>query len=130
MRKIKYRGKQIRTGGWVVGEPHITTTINPHIHVDRRITGEADRIDSIEIIPETIGQFTGLLDKNEKEIYEGDIIRFGAQYGSVSDVKYITKNAGYLVKDKFGDWQWLYDVVASTNCEIIGNIYDNPDLLK
>lgn len=75
-------------------------------------------------------QYTGLKDKNGKEIWEGDIVKFGAQLGSVAEVKWLIKNAGFLVKDKWGDWQWLYDVVASTNCEIIGNIYENPDLLE
>lgn len=75
-------------------------------------------------------QYTGLKDKNGKKIYEGHIVKFGAQLGSVAEVKWLIKNAGFLVKDKWGDWQWLYDVVASTNCEIIGNIYENPDLLE
>ena len=79
---------------------------------------------------ETVGQFTGLTDDNGKKIFEGDIINFGSQYGSISDVKYIENNAGFLIKDRWGDWNWLYNVVKSTNCKLVGNIYDNTELLK
>jgi uncharacterized phage protein (TIGR01671 family) len=79
--------------------------------------------------PHVLMQFTGLTDKKGKEIYEGDIIKFGSQLGSISEVKFIEKNGGFLVKDKFGDWKWLYDVLGSTNSEVIGNIYENPELL-
>lgn len=75
-------------------------------------------------------QYTGLKDKNGKEIYEGDIVKFGSQYLSTNEVKFLESNAGYLVKDKWGDWQWLYDVCGSTNIEVIGNRFENPELLK
>ena len=75
-------------------------------------------------------QFTGLKDKNGKDIYEGDIAKFGSRLGFISEVKWLPKNSGFLIKDKWGEWQWLYDVVASTSFEIIGNIHENPNLLK
>lgn len=75
-------------------------------------------------------QCTGLKDDNGKLIFEGDIIKFGSRFESMSGVRFIEKNAGFLIKDKFNDWKWLYDVVYSTNNEIIGNIYENPELLE
>ncbi len=84
-----------------------------------------DNIDMFELM-----QFTGLKDDNGTEVYEGDIIQFGAQLGSKSEVEFIIKNSGFLVRDKFGDWQWLYDVLASTNSKVIGNVYENSELLN
>ena len=123
MREILFRGKQKNTGDWfygnlfgkdISGRTHITTT----------------SIGCLNIDPETVGQYTGMTDKNGTKIFEGDIIQFGSQRGSISEVKYLEKNSGFLVKDKWGDWHWLYSICASTNCEVIGNIHDNKELLK
>ncbi len=66
-------------------------------------------------------QFTGLLDKNGKEIYEGDVIEYG---GARNEVKYITELAIY--DDIFG----LRFASLAGQSEVVGNIYENPELLK
>ena len=120
-REIKFRGKRIDNGKWAYGyvrlQPKTGRTIIEWL-------GEDDMLTFCVVDPETVGQFTGLRDDNGKEIYEGDIINFGAQLGSKNEVKFLEINAGFLVKDKYGDWKWLYDIVGSTNCKIIGNIFE------
>lgn len=80
-------------------------------------------------------QFTGLLDKNGKEIYEGDILKNrpnGNKYnGGIGIVEYVTNNpVGHPIN---GYWAALYDeawTIYPKECEIVGNIYENPNLLK
>lgn len=128
-RQIKFRGKDILTNEWaysslLTDNKYVFAILVPEIQESGKLKFKHKEVD-----PVTVGQFTGLTDKNGKEIYEGDVVKFGSQYGSISEVKYIN-NGGYLVKDKWGDWQGLYDVVYSTDCIVIGNIHDNPELLK
>jgi len=125
-REIKFRGKAF-DGPWEFGDLHMRFCKHPHIH---SMSGATIYID-----PNTVGQFTGLRDKNGKEIYEGDIIRC---YGSKGDeikhtVEYSDKEAMFCTKligaDMLGGsitQRWLNEF----EFEVIGNIYDNPELLK
>lgn len=103
-----------------------------------------------KINPETVGQYTGLHDKNGKEIYEGDIVEFedtgeegyeykeGFDFNNIAQVVY--KDGIYTLAN-FGesdnsyyatdgtDEEILEEVLRNGNCKVIGNIYDNPELL-
>ena len=72
-------------------------------------------------------QFTGLLDKNGKEIYEGDVVtRAGAGFATRRNtVSYMDSGFSPFAYDDFGD-----EGYAASSCEVIGNIYENPELLK
>jgi uncharacterized phage protein (TIGR01671 family) len=85
---------------------------------------------AVEVYENTISQFTGLTDDNKKNVFEGDILNFGAQRLSTGEIKYIAKNAGFLVKDKWGDWKYLFYILESTNAIIIGNKFDNTELFE
>jgi len=128
-REIKFRGKRIDNGEWVYGYLADEDYINDINSID---------LSSIEVDRGTIGQFTGLFDKNGKEIYEGDIISVNGKYPKL--VKYIDDYACFclanitdLNKKWISPWQqvspsWWNDF--KREIRVIGNIYDNPDLNK
>lgn len=85
-----------------------------------------------EVIPETIGQFTGLHDKNDKEIYEGDIVlsklKRAREYDEILQICF--DDGEYCGKDKHGSSTSLSLLEDYHTVEVIGNIHDNPELLK
>lgn len=118
MREIKFRGKS-PSGKWVYGY----AAKFAHDSVPVILEDTEDGIEPRKIIPETAGQFTGLHDKNGKEIYEGDIVRY--DMGGECEVSYCISGgfAGFDLSPAFHNGHQLTDVV------VIGNIHDNPELL-
>ena len=126
MREILFRGKRYDIGEWIEGG--IYHNSEDEIVFIIKDTGLGYH-EFIEVIPETVGQFTGLYDKNgNNKIFEGDIVRFKA-YGRdyVCMVKFIEGNFSAVCKNAS---PFLDDVVKRNDATIIGNIHDNPELLK
>lgn len=137
MREIKFRGKRLDNGEWVYGyfyeECENTYIIEDRQHLRNNICA---RNIPFAVIQATVGQFTGLYDKDGKEIYEGDIVKFSV----LDDTVFENNWKEYICEVSFcngcfctygtplikGKWKG-YDMV---NVEIIGNIHDNPELLK
>lgn len=128
MREIKFRGKRLDNGEWVYGDLHIRTPF-PHIH------SEID-YGKVNIDPHTVGQFTGLHDRNGKEIYEGDVIRGNCGNVEVRHLIYfydmIASFVAEMLPDNYmSDYCSLSQIwILKYNKEVIGNIHDNPELLK
>ena len=92
-----------------------------------------------DFIPETVGQFTGLTDKNGTKIFEGDILDYWSSYneslcGSPETVVFGVDNCscchavyGWSTKNKYGYGRYID---TPENCVVIGNIHDNPELLE
>jgi uncharacterized phage protein (TIGR01671 family) len=127
MRTIKFRAKRKSDNefacGFLVGRQFIGKVIHNSI-------AYPELSEYSEIDDDTIGQFTGLLDKNGKEVFEGDVVMFEYLGNHISEVKsdivgYYIENNGHkkeLVKKFRLDFPFK-------NLEVIGNIYENPELL-
>lgn len=144
MRPVKFRGKDAKTGEWVYGDLHILCD-KPHIHTEPTPYPYAGRRSFVN--PNTIGQFTGLYDKNGKEIYEGDILLWTRKNLHIEgrqpeDLLY--KCVVYYDNDKcafqfrcelrfgacVGCLDFDDDRADESFVEVIGNIHDNPELLE
>ena len=135
MREIKFGGKQIDNGEWVYGDfVHHDGITDIHFQTG---DGEAH---SISVDPETVGQYTGLSDKNGKEIYEGDIVK--THYANTNNLNMIEEvvfwNGRFMAKS-LGSRTNLWDgikrvsfdkTVYMNSIEVIGNIHDNPELME
>lgn len=131
MRNIIFRGKRInRNGEWGYGDLRRfggNTWVFPH---DKDAAYDADVVD-----PETVGEYTGLNDRRCNPIYEGDILRVTSLQPETLGkkmnvaVEYDGGRAAFLVKngEKF---QQLGLCALENDVVIVGNIYDNPELLK
>ena len=121
MREILFRGKRTDNGEWVEGDIHKNTEFSKsHIHPN------GERVMSFDVIPETVGQYTGLVDKNGVRIFEGDIVKAFTRYGTEHQYA-ITYRAGTFW---FGGWNWVEFLDRFQFPEVIGNIHDNPELMK
>ncbi len=121
MRENKFRGKRLDGKGWAFG--HLVKMWGAWHIIDWNDENTAYAVD-----PATVGQYTGLKDKNGREIYEEDIIKTDFSYATwIGFVHFNKGNVELVDSDKNG--QYLTLSVLS-DIEIIGNIHDNPELLK
>ncbi|MDE5688680.1 MAG: YopX family protein [Paramuribaculum sp.] len=133
-RTIKFRGKRIDNGEWVYGDllkPHTGTRIVSYDESEPQPSVCRADFHYHNVDPATVGQFTGVLDKNGLEIYEGDIISL-RDY--ISEVRWNSNLSAFCIRFSFeseleikplGSW-----IDRRRRCNVIGNIHDSPELLN
>ena len=140
MREIEFRGKNIETGEWRYGSLIQCCSGKTYIFESGDSANESEKVGmegclaifTFEVIPETVGQFIGL--KYATMIFEGDIVRFwnteGQEYIKVIlwDDKYLCYNIGNMSYQTIFDSPFFQP--SEVRLEVIGNIHDNPELLK
>lgn len=123
-RQIKSRGKRIANNEWVYGS--LAQWLNGAAAI--LVSEDGYRaVWKLRIDPDTVGQYTGLKDDNEKEIYEGDIIE--DKYKNRYEVKYDNKRMSWIAHSTI-PFENNIPLCIVTECTIIGNIHDNPELLE
>lgn len=124
MREILFRGKFTASGMWIIGD------LRQHPSGAKAIKGN-DMPHIMEVDPDTIGEYTGLTDKNGKKIFEGDILSAHFDFNNPDvesrtvvewgNFRWVTHQPGYEPDDitDFDKGLWT----------VIGNIHDNPELI-
>lgn len=120
MRTIKFRAQDIASNKWLYGDVR-------H-HKDDVCIFEQGGTNGEQVKRETVGQFTGLRDKNGKEIYEGDILKV-AKNKTLIEVRFVRGVFAFLWN---GDLDDEFPCTAPTHewAEVVGNIHDNPTFIK
>ena len=124
--EILFRGKRTENGEWIYGLPHY----NLDDKIEFIIVPGKIYPNCFKVEVETIGQFIGVLDKNKRQIFDGDIVR--TKYGRICKVVWFASQLCWDLyplesKSKAPD---TYDLFRSENLEVIGNVYDNPEIIK
>ena len=133
MRDIEFRGKRKDNGEWVIGGFTNDAIDNPRITTKNPDGGG---LLFHFVIPETVGQWTGLKDKNGVKIFEGDIVKFKAikGYDAYNEIVWNEKEAGFFSigkrKRERKNYVSLSYMINVVGIEVIGNIHDSPELLE
>lgn len=158
MREILFKGKRVDNGEWVEGYYVYDYRNNAHLIIKNEMgvinagfkpSRKVYSLGDYEVIPETISQFTGLTDKNGVKIFENDIVEHIEEFDretEFGEIRRWTENKRYIViydleeadykatngeKEYKGNYTYLGQYKKEEdNVEIIGNIFDNPELLE
>ena len=127
MREIKFRGKRLDNGEWIEGD---LLRMNDHWFIFPDPAPEG--IDKYEVDPATVGEYTGLKDRNGKEGYEGDVIKIPETDFNAEIIGRVLfeEDAYYIIPLRGGHLWGLHWSLRKHDAKIIGNIHDNPKFLK
>lgn len=144
MREILFRGKNVENGEWMFGllddvdHDADFTAILPRRNEQSKFSGCCWEVD-----PSTVGQYTGLTDKNGKRIFEGDVLRIARKMDGMGTYYSTAIECPVNVVVKWDMCAWMWETIAKDKryihfpdawchfeCEVIGNIHDNQELVK
>ena len=126
MREILFRGRRVDNGEWETGSLIVErmNTSDQQVMIADKMTGYPTLV-----IPETVGQYTGLKDKKGTRIFEDDIVKFDGYPEFYSYVCF--ENFAFMCKSKvYKQYGYHISNESGHKLEVIGNIFDNPELLE
>ena len=129
MRTIKFRGKDIIHNKWLYGlymPPFKKEDTISYIYEIVECENHFEYI-STQVTTESVGQFTGLVDNNGVEIYDGDILELDGVYIVII---YNEKEAAYYAKSKKSEFRIWQELIDDFKLKVVGNIYDIPELIN
>lgn len=131
MREILFRGKRVDNGEWIEGF-FAKSGDKTFILIDNDIA--FGYVTMKEVLSETIGQYTGLTDKNGRKIFEGDIVELTyytlpEERKVMAEVAYEEESAAFVLYSFGTENKGICGEICNTN-KVIGNIYDNPEMLE
>lgn len=139
MHEILFRGKRADNGEWVYGDLIHRQIWKRSVPVIIRNHDDGfDQYEEYEIDPSSVGQYTGLNDRNNEKIFDGDIVEYPIEQGkyqeknNIHEVVFEKRHGTAYFGIKMSEIEtWGFDLsVPAKLMQIIGNIYDNPELLK
>ena len=156
MREILFRAKRKKNGEWAEGfyiqlpKPSLGATMiangdlcaedvgdyiimnrsKQHSNFSNAYPLEIIECKYYEVIPKTLCQYTGLKDKNGNKIWENDIVKDESICLLGTVIWHCDDYVGWLLNDKYAECPQMMDKDMWEDCEIIGNIFDNPELLE
>lgn len=147
MREILFKGKRVDNGEWIEG---MLINGDGYVFIAPRVNmlsfnrqKLAFNLHGCEVVPDTVGQYTGLTDTNGNKIFENDVVKCNDEIINAEFTAFVKfgnpngeYNWGYQLNFIAGDTAnldillWVEMEEGSAYIEVIGNIHDNPELLK
>lgn len=126
-REIKFRGRRLDGKGWAVGS--YLVSYGRHIIASDNVSSKTYEVNLYEVDPATVGQYTGLNDKNGREIYEEDVLRMYDNKRYTFTCIYPQTQSVFLGKCNETQLGFV-NITEEVSKEIIGNIHDNPEITQ